>query len=285
MANFIQRFPLSRFDELVPLLLRCFPAFWEVRLARGMRSFPYDLRLFCAVLDGRRIGTVGIHEYRFLLDGNVTACGGLCDVGVDPAFRGRGYAGKLQEFALADCREHYPSCPMMPLYTDKPGVYLSRAWRPCEPDRTREIRTEDFPKRNAFRPDAGESALDVLRGKRPARNDMEKTLRRIQKIYSRGVSFNGKCVRSPKTWLELFADPEHEWVLEDRTYFLYRKDRLLEAYSADPAHPVNAFLPVQGGHDANKIMVNLQAGGTEVMKRIGELLERRQLCFPIADTF
>ena len=252
MANFIQRFPLSRFDELVPLLLRCFPAFWEVRLARGMRSFPYDLRLFCAVLDGRRIGTVGIHEYRFLLDGNVTACGGLCDVGVDPAFRGRGYAGKLQEFALADCREHYPSCPMMPLYTDKPGVYLSRAWRPCEPDRTREIRTEDFPKRNAFRPDTGESALDVLRGKRPARNDMEKTLRRIQKIYSRGVSFN---------------------------------DRLLEAYSADPAHPVNAFLPVQGGHDANKIMVNLQAGGTEVMKRIGELLERRQLCFPIADTF
>ena len=285
MEKFISRFPLSHFDELAPLLLRCFPDFWEARLARGMRSFPYDLKLFCAKLEGKRIGTVGIHDYQFLLDGIVTPCGGLCDVGVDPDFRGHGYAAKLQEFALAWCRKYYPYCPMMPLYTDKPEVYLSRGWRIYKPDRTREIRTEDFPKRNAFRLDIRKIGWDFLRMKRPARNDEERTARRIQEIYMRGVSFNGKCVRSPKTWLELFAEEEYEWVLEGETSFLYRKERLLEAYSADAAHPVNAFLPVQGGHDSNQIMVNLQTTETEVMKRIAELVEQNNLSFPIADTF
>ena len=285
MAKFITQFPLSHFEELIPLLLRCFPDFWETRLARGMHSFPYDLKLFCATQDGKRIGSVGIHDYQFLLDGIVTPCGGLCDVGIDPDYRGHGYAGKLQEFALAYCRKNYQYCPMIPLYTDKPGVYISRGWRLYEPERTREIRTEDFPKRNAFHFNAENIKSDFLRMKRPPRNKEEEMFRSIQIIYMQGVEFTGKCLRSPKTWLELFADPEHEWILEDQTYFLYRKDRLLEAYSADQSHPVNRFLPVQGGHDSNKIMLNLQAAGTGCMKRISELTEQNTLYFPIADTF
>ena len=48
---------------------------------------------------------------------------------------------------------------------------------------------------------------------------------------------------------------------------------------------MNAFLPVQGGHDSNQIMVNLQTDETKAIKRIAELLERNKLSFPIADTF
>ena len=98
-----------------------------------------------------------------------------------------------------------------------------------------------------------------------------------------GREFNGKCVRSAKTWLELFAEPEHEWRLEDRTYFLYRKDRLLEAYSADPKHPVCQFIPVQGVYAAGRldrdsegllVLTNngaLQARLTQPGKRTGKI--------------
>jgi|GEM_PF-3577009 len=286
MARFITRFPLSHFDELVPLLMRCFPDFWKPRLARGMRSFPYDLKLFAAKLDGRLIGTVGIHDYQFLLDSTVIPCGGLSDVGIDPDFRGRGYARKLQEFALAYCRKNYScGCPMMPLYTDKPGVYLSQGWQLYEPDRSREIRTEDFPKRKAFRLDPAKLRKSYLRGKTPPSGPEEQIVHAIRCIYQSGGEFDGKCMRSPKTWLELFAEPEHKWVLEKETYYLYRKDRLLEAYSADPSHPVRDFVPVQGGHNENKLMVNLQSSKHPLVRKIAAKIERKTLLFPIADTF
>ena len=37
----------------------------------------------------------------------------------------------------------------------------------------------------------------------------------ILRIYREGQDFNGKCMRSEETWRELFAEPEHEWVLEE----------------------------------------------------------------------
>ncbi len=286
MAKFITRFPLSHFDELVPLLMRCFPDFWEPRLKRGMRSFPYDLKLFTAKIDGRLIGTVGIHDYQFLLDCAVIPCGGLSDVGVDPDFRGRGYAGELQDFAWEYCRKHYCRCPMMPLYTDKPGVYLSRGWLLYEPDRSREIRTEDFPKHDVFRPDFRKIRKAVWQFRQPPENREEKIFRTILRIYRDGQPFDGKCMRSFKTWLELFAEPEHEWRLEDDvTYYLYRKDRLLEAYSADPRHPVREFVPVQGGHNGNKLMIRLADSTDRLTAKIAAAVKNRTLLFPIADTF
>ena len=285
MAKFITRFPLSHFDELVPLLMRCFPDFWEPRLKRGMRSFPYDLKLFTAKIGGRLIGTVGIHDYQFLLDGTVIPCGGLSDVGVDPDFRGRGYAGKLQDFAWEYCQKNYYCCPMMPLYTDKPGVYLSRGWQLYEPDRSREIRTEDFPKRNTFRIDTAKLRREYLRLKSPPKTREEQIVHLIWCIYQSGQEFSGKCMRSEKTWLELFAEPEHEWRLEIDTYFLYRKDRLLEAYSADPGHPVCGFVPVQGGHNDNKLMIRLADSPDPLTVKIAAAVKNRTLLFPIADTF
>ena len=84
MGKFITRYSLSRFDELVPLLMRCFPEFWEPRLKQGMRSFPYDLRLFTARQDGQLIGCIGLHGYPFLLDDGIIECFGVSDVAVDP---------------------------------------------------------------------------------------------------------------------------------------------------------------------------------------------------------
>ena len=285
MAKFITRYPLSHFDELVPLLMRCFPDFWEPRLKRGMRSFPYDLKLFTAKIDGRLIGTVGIHDYQFVLNHKIIVCGGLSDVGVDPDFRGRGYAGKLQDFAWEYCRKNYNCCPMMPLYTDKPGVYLSRGWQLYEPDRSREIRTEDFPKQDAFRLDFREIRKAVWQFKQPPEKREEIIFRTILRIYRDGQTFPGKCMRSVKTWLELFAEPEHEWRLEKDTYFLYRKNRLLEAYSADPGHPVRKFVPVQGGHNDNKLMIRLADGADPLSVKTASAVKNRTLLFPIADTF
>lgn len=281
----ISEFPLERFDELTPLLLRCFPDFWTPRLERGMKSFPYDLRLFCARVDGQLIGTVGVHEYTFLLDGETVSCDGLCDVGVDPAFRGHGYARRLQQFALEFCRGQYEACPVMPLYTDKPGVYLSEGWKLYEPDRSREIRTEDFPARGTFRLNLSALHPEYLAGKQNAETPEEKIFGRIREIYSQGGIFNGKCRRSVKTWLELFAEPEHEWSLEDDTYFLYRKGRLIEGWSASPEHPVRQFVPVQGGHGENKLMLNFPTPRRGCMNRMAEEVKRGTLLFPVADTF
>ena len=285
MTISIDRFPLTHFDELVPLLLRCFPDFWKPRLKLGLRSFPYDLKLFCAKVNGQMVGTVGIHEYRFSLNNKVIVCGGLSDVGVDPDFRGRGIASAMQDFALRYCRENY-SCPVMPLYTDKPGVYLSRGWQLYEPDRTGEISSADFPKHDAFRLDLRKIRRAVLQLRQAPETPEEKICRTILKIYRGGQIFNGKCMRSVKTWLELFAEPEHEWFLEDdAACYLYRKDRLLEAFSADPAHPVWKTVPVQGGHNENKLMLALQSSENPLTAEIAEAVRKHSLLFPIADTF
>lgn len=285
MAKFITKFPLSHFEELIPFLMRCFPDFWGPRLARGMRSFPYDLRLFVAKLDGKIVGSVGVHDYQFLFDGHVTPCGGLCDVAVDPDFRGRGYALRLQEFALEFCRRYYLTCPMMPLYTDKPGVYERLGWKLYESDRRDEIRTEDFPKKDVFRLDYTRIGGPYLAGKKAPGTEEEKIVHAIRSIYLRGRGFEGKCMRSSKTWLELFAEPGHEWSLQENTYFLYKNDRLLEAYSDDPAHPVSHFTPVHGGHDSNKLMLNLQGGENETVRKLTAAVESGRLIFPVADTF
>ena len=165
-------------------------------------------------------------------------------------------------------------------YTDHPAVTETMQCRALDRALDLMLRTEDFPKKNTFRLDASKLSRGFLRRCKPETPEDE-VMYAIQRIYMQGREFNGKCVRSAKTWLELFAEPEHEWRLEDRTYFLYRKDRLLEAYSADPKHPVCQFIPVQGGHDSNKLMLNLQGCTGKLADTIG----RKALLFPIADTF
>ena len=285
MSHFITRFPLVRFKELIPLLLRCFPDFWEARLAENKYSFPYDLKLFAARIDDRLMGCIGIHEYQFHLDGDTYPCGGVSDVAVDPDYQGRGYALKLQQFVLEYCQTHYKSCSLLPLYTDKAGVYTRLGWQIYESDNSNEIKTSDFPPQKTFQFDAGALNISCLKGQRPPETQEEKKALKIMTIYLAGKNFNGKCCRSPKTWWELFTGRDHFWTLKDDTFFLYRNDTLLEGYSSDPAHQVSLFTPRHGGHDSNKVMVNLPVKRSAADRRIAEALANKSFVFPAADVF
>jgi hypothetical protein len=93
------------------------------------------------------------------------------------------------------------------------------------------------------------------------------------------------CCRSAKTWWELFTDRNHFWTLQEDTYFLYRNGTLLEAYSTDPAHQVSLFTPLHGGHDSNKVMVNLPGKRYASDQLLAEALANGSFVFPAADVF
>lgn len=286
MTPDITPYDLTEFEELIPLLMRCFPDFWTPRLAEGKYSFPYDLKLFAARLEGKIIGCIGVHEYRFLFDNAELSCGGVCDVAVDPEHRGKGYAVLLQEFFMEYCQHNFESTSLMPLYTGKPGVYLKRGWQICESDRRWEIKTEDFPLKEGFTFDHRQLSLSCLRGEKTPGSQEEEKAKRIMKIYLAGKNFNGKCIRTAKTWWELFADSKHIWRLEEDTYFLYREGVLLEAYSRAPDSRVSAFTPKHGGfEEENKLMVNLPRTASETDRKIALALENGSLVFPAPDIF
>ena len=285
MNMLIKRFPLKNFRELLPLLLRCFPDFWTPRLAEGKYSFPYDVKLFTAYSDNKLIGCIGIHEYTFLLDGLVCTCGGVSDVAIDPDYRGRGLSMKLQEFVLEYCGKHYKNISLLPLYTDKPRVYARLGWKIYESDTALAIPTAPCPPRNTFQFDAKALSLACLRNSRLPVTQEEKRAHRIMEIYRQGKNFNGKCLRSGKTWWELFTDRNHFWHLEDESYFLYRNGTLLEAYSTDPRHEVSSFTPLHGGHDDNKVMVNLPQQKYASDRALFRALEDGSFIFPAADVF
>ena len=284
MTGTITEYPLNRFDELVPLLMRCFPDFWEPRLKRGLRSFPYDLKLFTAEMDSNLFGCIGLHDYPFYMDNQLVRCYGVSDVAVDPDYRGKGYSYDLQRFVLEYSRNN-PESGFLPLYTDKPGVYRRLGWTVYESDRSSEIRVEDFPKKQTFRFDIDQIRQDFLRGNCCAETEVEKKASAIMELYRTGHCFNGKCERSGKTWWELFADPEYEWQLEENVYYLYRGDVLYEAYSCDSAHPVSRFTPHHGGHDSNKVMVNFSKINNQTENDISAAIKAGTLIFPAADVF
>lgn len=281
----ITRFPLRRFRELVPLLMRCFPEFWAPRLAEKKYSFPYDLKLFAAYIDGKLMGCIGVHEYRFYLEGNIYSCGGVSDVAVDPDHRGRGYALQLQNFVLEYCKRNYRSISLLPLYTDKPGVYTRLGWKVYESDPSTAVKSCDFPPGNVFKFRAPLLDIRTLQGRKAPANEDERKALHIMEIYNGGKVFNGKCCRSVKTWWELFTDSHHFWTLKDETFCLYREDILLETYSLTPGYEKLTFTPCHGGHDSNKVMVNLPRMKYESDRLLARALEERTFVFPAADVF
>lgn len=286
MEKFITRYNLAEFEKLIPLLMRCFPDFWTPRLAEGKYSFPYDLKLFAARLEGKLMGCIGVHDYPFFFEEQLCPCGGVCDVAVDPDCRGKGYAVKLQEFFMAYCQRNYKMTSLMPLYTGKPGVYLKRGWKIYESDRSTEIPTELFPPEKTFKFESRRLSLPVLRGRKAPRNQEEEKARRIMELYLAGKKFNGKIFRSGKSWWELFADPKHHWRLEETSYFLYREDILIEAYSSSPDSPLSSFTPRHGGfEEGNKVMVNLPRVESGLDRKIASALETGSFIFPVADIF
>ena len=280
----ISEFPLSHFQGLIPLLLRCFPEFWKERLARGLYSFPYDLTLFTGSIGDRMVACVGIHEYPVKINAQDLRLGGLCDVGVDPDFRGQGLAHQLQDFAIEYCRKK-KYCAM-PLYTDKPGVYFFRGWQLYESSREGEMSARRFPPQNTF--SLTDACIDFKRDFDKMEEAFSPQLLRayeMTSIYFDGRKFPGKCIRSEKTWNELFADPKHHWHLDRHAYFLYREERLLEAYSRKSYRAVTKYLPAQGGHDDNKVMIKILNRKVAEKSGLLENIASGKLIFPAADVF
>ena len=283
----ITPFPLQNFKRLLPLLTRSFPEFWGERLGRNLYSFPYDVELFTLERNGEILGCIGIHPYHFLLEGEKISCGGISDVAVIPEERGKGYAKMLLAFAEKRILEMYPSS-LIPLYTDKWQVYCSSGFREYCSNREKEIRTEDFPVKEeafSFAPDVLE--LSLLSGERPPETEREKKALSIMQIYEKGKVFPGKCLRTPKFWQELFADPKNYFLPEADSFFLYRDGILLEGYSSGSAHKVNDYTPFRGGYNGNKVMIKFSSAGCSGSRELllRKYADEQKLIFPIADTF
>ena len=103
-------------------MLKCFPDFWTPRFADGNYAFPYDVKMFLLTVDGKKAGQTGYHPYSFLFGDTLRTTGGICDVGVLPEFRGKGYSKILLEFLCGKIIKKYDPL-FIPLYTDKPPVY------------------------------------------------------------------------------------------------------------------------------------------------------------------
>lgn len=274
----------KRFDELLPLLMRCFPDFWGPRLKQDKKSFPYDVHLYTAYLESQMIGCIGIHHYPFFLNTEDVSSYGVSDVAVDPDFRGKGYAREMLNFVL-DFVHKNTTEEFLPLYTDKPGVYTGLGWQVYESDRSTEISIRDFPKGKTFR---FEHVRDgIIHGyDHSAPTPEEQLALEIILLYvHQAHNFCGKCSRSAKTWIELLTDPEYEWQYDGTTCFLYRGDELYEAYSKDPNHPVTKFTPKHGGHDSNKVMVKLSKITNRKEEDIAAAIDQKRLVFPAADVF
>ena len=119
----IKYVPAKRYaEELHSVMLGCFPDFWTPRFAEGNYAFPYDVKMYLLTIDGKKAGQIGYHPYSFLFDDRVWATGGICDVGILPEFRGKGYSKILLEFLCGKIIKKYDPL-FIPLYTDKPPVY------------------------------------------------------------------------------------------------------------------------------------------------------------------
>lgn len=262
METTIEKYDPGKFEDLTELLLRNFPDFWIPRLAKGRNSFPYDLQLFVLREKEslRPIGTIGVHDYSFVCQNQTFLIGGVCDVGVDPDFRQQGLAKKMLSFLMDHVRRH-PRYSGMALYTEKPWAYLSSGFTLYEPPVMEEERFAADHLPEQWIPLNGSPQDDPLR-------------RKVISIYENSPAFPGKCVRSPKTWEEIFEEETHLFHIQENSYLLRKKELLLEAYSHKKSFSRN------GNSDGNVLMTL-----PFYEDSFARLVRERTLFFPAADIF
>ena len=262
METVIEKYDLTSFEDLKDLLLRNFPDFWNRRFAQGKYSFPYDLELFVLrEKESRRMmGTVGIHDYKVLCDGETLLLAGVCDVGVDPDYRKQGLAGKMVAFVKEYAKQDPAYCGMA-LYTEKPWAYYSSGFTVYEPVLPPEERFPSF----------ADAEWISLAGK-----NMEDPLRRkILSIYEKSPAFPGKCVRSLKTWEEIFEEEKHCFRIQEQSFILRKEGRILEAYSPERSY-------CDSGSFEEHILMTLPFKEEDLFARA---IREKRFLFPVADTF
>ena len=270
-------------EELYSVMQGCFPDFWTPRFADGNYAFPYDVKMFLLTIDGKKAGQTGYHPYSFLFDDTLRTTGGICDVGVLPEFRGKGYSKILLEFLCGKIIKKYDPL-FIPLYTDKPPVYTKMGFEVYYSNQDKKATGKQiFADKEKFR--FSPSSLPMAKlAKKSLGKCTEEELKKlkIRFLYDNGSSFPGKCVRSNEVWDELFRDPDSEWILKEEEYFFFRKGELLENYSASVVTPP----PLHGGHDGNMVMLKICRKAKDrqeklLLKKIGN----REFIFPLSDVF
>lgn len=278
--------PAKRYaEELHSVMLDCFPEFWRPRFERGNYAFPYDVKMFSFWHDGEKVGQAGYHPYSFFACDTFWTTGGICDVGILPAFRSRGYSRILLELLCDKIIKKYDPL-FIPLYTDKPKVYEKINFQVYFSEQmAREELLMAKGEKIKFSPDM--LPMKKLWRRSPARISKEEEKKiRIACLYGNGTLFQGKCTRSDAVWDELFRDPDSEWVLGDFEYSLLRKGVLLETYCRQDPDKKTKFYTSCGGHDGNMVMLKIcRKSRSHKEKQLLELINERRLIFPLSDVF
>ena len=280
----IKYVPAKRYaEELHSVMLKCFPDFWTPRFAEGNYAFPYDVKMYLLSVDGKKAGQIGYHPYSFHFCGKLRTTGGICDVGVLPEFRGKGYSTILLEFLCGKIIKKYDPL-FIPLYTDKPPVYTKMGFEVYYSGQGEKVSGKQaFADKEKFHFSPSSLSMAKLI-KKPLGKCTEEELKKlkIRFLYEKSSSFPGKCVRSNEVWDELFRDPDSEWVLKEEEYFFFRKGEMLENYSASGG----TCPPLHGGHDGNMVMLKLcRKAKNRQEKLLLEKIGNREFIFPLSDVF
>lgn len=205
---------------VLPLLAKCFPAYWE-QVAAKYNRMPFDELSFAAIAeDGMPVGHVGIMEYS-ISDGKQGSIkmAGIASVCVDDAYRCRGIASRLCQMAIDWAQER--QFASLPLYTDKSHVYAKSGWRDYE---TLPPRRAIFPEQSN---DLAICYCDVCALPQNAQQV-------VSSIYDSGEVFLGKILRkwghAFPDWPRIFSEPEFKIAFYDNAYALLWEGAVMEMF-------------------------------------------------------
>ena len=210
-------------SQILPLLGRCFPAYWEQIAARG-RKMPFDELSFAAFSGGTAAGHCGLILYRVRdARGGTALMGGVASVAVAPEWRGRGVAAQLCE-TLIRWAEAEPELVSLPLYTELFRVYEKSGWRRFDP------------------PAAGfaEGIASTLSWRRGADLSTEEKAA-VTALYAGMPDYPGKVIRGNGAafhdWPRIFAEPEFRFALDGTQQYAIRVEGTLAEVGFVPGTP------------------------------------------------
>ncbi len=212
----IQKLSSAGQPQVLPLLGRCFPDYWE-QLATRENRMPFDEISFAAYCDHVLCGHCGVMLYEVAdNDGVFRQMGGIASVAVAPEYRGRGIAAQLCQEVIR-WAETAPGIISLPLYTALFRVYESVSWT-----------LYPLPQPFFARPQRKIAALKWQCG-----SELEKNVKEfIISLYESTPVYPGKVRRKNGTefhsWRRIFADPELSFAATADGYAIKYGDVLAE---------------------------------------------------------
>ena len=185
----------------------------------------------------------------------------LEEMGVDPDYRKQGFARKMVAF-VKEYAQRDPAYCGMALYTEKPWAYYSSGFTVYEPE---------LPPEESISSNGTESGWISLAG----RNREDPLRSTVLSIYENAPSFPGKCIRSSKTWEEIFEEEKHLFRIQEQSFILRKEGRILEAYSLEKSY-------CDSGSFEEHILMTLPFREEDLFAR---MIREKRFLFPVADTF